>query len=86
MKQIQIKTYNTKPQKELPKVNHHEMKARVKTLRGEMIRLNWTRKGELFSMVGNIKQLYKVQFDYVITGRPPMRIRYDEVVNVELIK
>ena len=62
------------------------MKKQIKELRGEMIRLKWKRKGEPFDMVGTIKQLYKVQFDFVITGRAAMRIRYDEITSIELIK
>lgn len=59
------------------------MKHKIKALRGEMIRLKWKRKNEPFDMVGTIKQLYKVQFDFVITGRAAMRIRYDEIVKIE---
>jgi len=69
------------------KVNNHEvstvMKKQIKQLRGGMVRLKWERKGEPFDMVGIIKQLYKIQFDYVITGRAAMRIRYDEIVKIE---
>ena len=71
------------------KVNNPEVSAKfkqqIKQLRGSMVRLKWERKGEPFDIVGTIKQLYKIQFDYVITGRAAMRIRYDEVIKIELL-
>ena len=68
------------------KVNNNKVSAKykqqIKQLKSNTVRLRWKRKGEPFNMVGAIKQLYKIQFDFVITGRAAMRIRYDEITDI----
>ena len=68
------------------KVNNNKVSAKykqqIKVLKGNTVRLKWKRNSEPFDMVGTIKQLYKIQFDFVITGRAAMRIRYDEITDI----
>jgi len=86
MKQIQIKTYNSKPIKEPPKVDHHEMKAKVKALTGKTVRLFWSKNGWDHKVAGVIGKLYDTEFDFRINGSMIIKVKYDRVTNVELIK
>jgi len=86
MKQIQIKPYNIKPPKELPKVDHHEMKAKIKSLKDEMVRLNYKVNGYDHSICGKVKKLYRVQLDFKMNAGMLLKIRYEYVTNIKLIK
>ena len=69
------------------KVNNHEISAKIKQqikqLRGNMVRFFWERKGESSNVVGTIKELYDTEFDFAINGGSAIRMRYNEIINIE---
>jgi len=62
------------------------MKQKIKSLTNRTVRLFWEKNGWHHNAVGIIKKPWKVQFDFNMNGEMLIRIRYDNVKDVELIK
>jgi len=68
------------------KVNNHEVpkfKQQIKQLRDKRVRLEWHINGWGYSIVGEIKECYKIRFVFRINGSTNRKLRYNEITNIE---
>ena len=62
------------------------MKAKIKALTCEKVRLFWPKNGWDHNAVGVIGKLYETDFDFKINGDMVIKPKYERVTNVEPIK
>ena len=62
------------------------MKAKIKALICEKVRLSWSKNGCAPNVVGVIGKLYETDFDFKINGEMVIKVKYERVTNVEPIK
>ena len=61
------------------------MKAKIKALRGKMVRLYWGTNRNPHNTVGVIMKLRRVQFDFKRNGEKVISIRFDNVTDIKEI-
>ena len=62
------------------------MKQKINSYKDKLVRLNWQINGYDHSMIGKIKKIYRVQFDFLLSSGMKIKVRFEKIKGIELIK